>query len=297
MADLSWRDRFKQVRRAARYWLVLSIVRFIENGPVSRLPKLRRLLLKLMPWVFAREMRRAEELLPVEFRGRAAEILEGMARNQVTSLLEVFLYEKLLAADPQFIRVEGREHLDAARAAGRGIIILSGHYGSWELVAYTLIRLGFELHAIVRPQALNAMTELINGFRERRGVKVLMDNNLPSALKRLKKGGVVGIVSDLNARERGYRVSFFGREASFYHTPIILAERTGAGLFPVSIERQADGRHVVRIDPELRWDVSLPMPAKVQVYVNAFERIIRRRPDHWVWFHERYRHAELGRTE
>jgi len=297
LADLSWRDRFKQARRAARYWLVLSLVRLIENGPASRLPKLRRLLLKIMPLVFARELQRARELLPAEFAAQTDAILEGMTFNQVTSILEVFLYEKLLAADAQFITVEGREHLDAARQAGRGIIILSGHYGSWELVAYTLIKLGYELHAIVRPQALNAMTELINGFRERRGVKVLMDNNLPSALKRLKKGGVVGIVSDLNARERGYRVSFFGREASFYHTPIILAERTGAGLFPVSIERQTGGRHVIRIDPALSWDNSLPMPAKVQVYVNAFERIIRRRPDHWVWFHERYRHAELGRTE
>ena len=296
MADLSLRDRFKQARRAVRYWLVLWVVRLIESRPATVLPRLKRLLLKVMPLFFAREMNRARGLLPVEFAPQSDKILSGMVQNQVSSLLEVFLYEKLLAADPQFIRVEGKEHLDAARKAGRGIIILSGHYGSWELVGYTLIRLGFDLHAIARPQALNAMTELINGFRERRGLKMLMENNLPSALKLLRKGGVVGIVSDLNARERGYRVTFFGREASFYHAPIILAERTGAGLFPVSIERQADGRHLIRIDPELSWDNSAHMVEKVQVYARAFERIIRRRPDHWVWFHERYQHAELGRT-
>ncbi|NLI76984.1 MAG: lysophospholipid acyltransferase family protein [Candidatus Riflebacteria bacterium] len=289
-------DRWKDLRRRARFHLVACLSTWIQRQPVTAIPRLRRLLLKVFPLVFHREARRAAELLPAEFAGRREEILRGMAVNQVMNLLEIMFYEKLLAARPDYVRLEGTAILERARQEGRGSIILSGHFGNWELTAYSLVRAGVPLHVIARPQAINQMTEFMNGFRQRRGVKVLMANNLSESLKILHQGLTVGIVSDLDARERGYRVPFFGRDASFYPTPVILSVRGNAPLIPVFGERQPDGSHVVRVGEPVAWERGESMTDRVRKYAACYEEAIRRRPDLWVWFHERYAFAHLGRA-
>ncbi len=290
-------DHGKTLRRWARYHLVAWLVGYIERQPVTALPRLRRLLLRVFPLVFAAQARRAAELLPAEFAPRRAAILRGMTVNQVMNLLEIFFYEKLLAARPDLVDIEGREHLDRARQSGRGLIVLAAHFGNWELQAYTLVRLGLPLHVIARPQALDQMTTFMNGFRERRGVRVLMANNLSESLRLLAQGEAVGIVSDLDAKEHGFRVPFFGRPASFYPTPVILSVRGRAPLLPMFMERRPDGSHLLRIEPPLTWERGESMTARVRRYVERYEAAFRRRPDLWVWFHERYAHAHLARDE
>jgi KDO2-lipid IV(A) lauroyltransferase len=291
-----WQDSFKTAKRNARYVLLKGVVDLIAAQPVTKLDRLKRLLLKVMPVFFAREMKRAGELLPAEFAPRKAEILRGMQEHQVLNLLEVILYDRLLQNFPDYIETEGEDVLKSVMAKGKGGIILSAHFGNWELVGYTLARLGYPIHAIARPQAVNRMTEFMNGFRASRGVNVLMDNNLSASLKLLKENALVGIVSDLNARERGYQTTFFGRTASFYPTPVILSLRSGAPLIPTFIERESLKKHRLRFEIPIEWPPGETMPERVRRYVERYENGFRRRPDHWVWFHERYAHAELGRT-
>ncbi|MFZ2956869.1 MAG: lysophospholipid acyltransferase family protein [Candidatus Ozemobacteraceae bacterium] len=289
------KDRLKKIRRTARYFLILGVVRLIQRQSASSLPKLERLLVKLLSPFYLHEFRRAEALLPDEFFAKKEEILAGMMHNQARNLLEMILYEKLCADDPQFLTLDGREHLDTALAAGKGAIILSAHYGNWEMAGYKVSTAEHPLHVIARPQAIDRMTELIKEFREKRGVQVLMKDHMTVSMKVLQEGGLVGIIPDLNAREWGYQVPFFGRIASFYPTPIILSQRSGAPLLPTFIVRDRRGRNRVRIESPVIFDRREPMLARVRCYVERIEEAIRRRPDHWVWFHERYRHADLGR--
>lgn len=289
-------EQLKQARRLARYFIVRSVVRLIQDQPVTVLPRLERLLLTLLLPFFGREIRRAKELLPAEFADRSEKIVAEMMRNQVRNLLEIFLYEKLVAADPQYITFSGREHLEEAVSRGKGFIILTGHFGNWELIAYHLVGLGYPLHAMARAQAISRMTEFMNGFREKRGVAVVMKDSLSASLKLLQEGTPIGMLSDLNAREWGFQVPFFGRTASFYVSPVILSQRSGAPLLPTFIERDGSGRHQMRVEAPITWNRHETMGEKVRKYVERYEAAFRRRPDHWVWFHERYRHAELGRA-
>ena len=259
------------------------------------LPKLQRILMRVLPLFFHKELKRAGELLPAEFTERRDRILRGMSLNQVMNLLEIFFYEKELAARPDFIRVSGTEHILPFLERKQGFILLSGHFGNWELLGYTLAKIGIPIHTIVRPQAINEMTEFMNSFRAKRGMKILMANNLSKSLKLLHQGSGIGIMSDLNARERGYQAMFFGRNASFYPTPVILSVRGNAPLIPVFIERNPDLSHVVRIEPPIEWQRGESMAVRIGKYVSRYESAIRRRPDQWVWFHERYVHADLGR--
>jgi len=289
------RDQLKKTKRTLRAWLIKGLVSMMTRLEVRAVPKLKRLLLKVFPLIFSKEIQRARELLPAEFADRKDAIIAGMAENQVMTLLEVFFYEKLLAADPEFVQIEGRENIEEALAGKRGIIILSGHFGNWEVMGYTLTKMGIPMHVMARAQAVDQMTAFMNSFREKRGEIVIMDNTIPAALK-LFQNKTVGLLADLNARERGYQVRFFGRAASFYSAPVLLALRSRAPLIPSFAERQKNGRLLLRFEKPVEFDRSASMCSNIQRYVDRYEAAYRRRPDLWCWFHERYEFAGLGRT-
>ncbi len=290
------REKLKNLKRTFRYYLLKTLVETITRYPATAVPKIRRLLLKVFPFFFSRELQRAELLLPIEFADRKAQILREMTVNQAQTLLEVFFYEKLIACNPNFIKVIGQEYLEDAARKGKGMIILSAHFGNWEVMGYELRRMGFPLHVQARPQAVNQMTEFMNGFRERRGVKVIMENSISESLKLLSQGKTLGMLADLNAREWGYQVEFFGRNASFYSSPVILSVRSGAPLIPSFTERQPDGSLVLRFESPITWEKGESMRQRIQKYARRYEEAFRKRPDHWCWFHERYAFASLGRT-
>jgi KDO2-lipid IV(A) lauroyltransferase len=292
-----WRDQLKNLKRTLRYYLLRSLIDAMTRLPASSVPKLKRLLLKVFPIFFARQLQRASELLPSEFARQKTQILKKLTENQIMTLLEVFFYEKLVEHHKKFIRVTGQEHLEAAARKGRGMIVLSAHFGNWEVMGYELRKMGLPLHVLARPQAVNQMTEFMNSFREKRGVKVIMEKSISESLKLLAQGKTVGLLSDLNAREWGYQVDFFGRNASFYSSPVILSVRSGAPLIPSFTERQADGSLLLRFEAPITWEKGESMRQRVQKYVRRYEEAFRRRPDHWCWFHERYEFAALGRTD
>ena len=293
--DFSLRRRFKFARRKARFYLILAFTRFIAGFPVSAIPKFRKFFLKISPVVFKREIARACQLLPDEFRPRREQIIHGMIENVFMHFLEVIFYEKLLEDDPDYISIVGRDILDRAMERGEGAVVLTAHFGAWELIGYTIARMGYPISVIARPQALNDMTEFVNSFRQSRGVEVLMYDNLSVSLKKLKDGGVVGIVSDLDASSKGYAVPFLGRQASFYPTPVLLSMRGKALLIPTFIERQSDCRHIIRFEDPVAFPAEETMAQRVSRYVSRYEEAFRARPDHWVWFHDRYRRAHKGR--
>lgn len=290
------RDQFKQLKRTLRFYAIKVLIEQMTKLGATAVPKLKRLLLKVFPLFFGRQIERARELLPVEFAAQRDEIISAMAENQVATILEILFYEKLLQHDPRFVTVIGKEHLDNALSRNKGMIILSAHFGNWEVMSYTLARMGIPLNVMARPQAVDQMTEFMNSFREKRNVNVIMHNAMPECLKLLAQGKPVGLLSDLNAREWGYQVAFFGRNASFYSAPVILAVRSGAPLIPAFTERQKNGRLVLRFEEPVQWLKGESMQQRVQKYVKRYEEAFRRRPDQWCWFHERYEFAGLGRT-
>ncbi len=290
------RDKLKNLKRTFRYYLLRALVNAMTRLPATAVPKLKRLFLKVFPLLFAKELQRADELLPAEFSRQKQKILRLMTENQIQTILEVFFYEKLVEHNPDFIKVSGKEHLDEAAKRGKGMIILSAHFGNWEIMGYELRKMGLPLHVLARPQAVNQMTEFMNSFRERRGVKVIMEKSISESLKLLAQGKTVGMLSDLNAREWGYQVNFFGRNASFYSSPVILSVRSGAPLIPSFTERQADGSLLLRFEEPILWEKGESMRQRVQKYVSRYEQAFRRRPDHWCWFHPRYEFASLGRN-
>ena len=189
------------------------------------------------------------------------------------------------------VHVEGVEHLQSAAARGRGVLILTAHYGNWELLAAAHGLSGLPLSIVIRPLDHPVLDELAARFRRRSGAELIVKRRaVREVLQALRRGRMVGILLDQNAtRAEGVFVPFFGVAASTSKGLAVLALRTDAPVVPVFLRRTADGRHCMDVSPPLMP----PSDGDVLAYTATFNRVIegaiRRAPEQWLWMHARWR--------
>ncbi len=198
------------------------------------------------------------------------------------------------------VEVEGLEHLKAGLAQGRGVLILTAHFGNWELLATAHVLTGYSLSVVVRPMDSPILDWLVTRVRERSGVEVITKRRaLPAVLDALRRQRMVAILLDQNAtRREGVFTPFFGQPASTSKSLALLALRTEAPVIPVFIRREPGGGHRVVIEPEIRLPRTGDRRKDIVAYTRAFTRCvedtIRRRPEQWLWMHDRWRTRPPG---
>jgi KDO2-lipid IV(A) lauroyltransferase len=189
------------------------------------------------------------------------------------------------------VRLEGREHLEAAAAQGRGVLVLTAHYGNWELLAAAHGLSGLPLSIVVRPLDHPLLDDLADRFRRRSGAELIVKRQaVRDVLGALRRRRMVGILLDQNAtRAEGVFVPFFGVPASTSKGLALLALRTGAPVVPIFLRREPGGRHCIEVGPAL----TPPPDRQIETYTAAFNRVleaaIRRAPEQWLWMHDRWR--------
>ncbi len=195
----------------------------------------------------------------------------------------------------QVVRVEGVEHLLAASAKGRGVIVCSGHIGNWELAGLRQVRLGVPIDYISRPLTNRWLYEELVAWRAAGGVHTHDKHGaVRSAVKVLREGRSLAFVIDQNmiAPPRIF-VPFFGREASTSTTLGHLALRLGAAVVPAYTEPAADGTYTLRYLPELppppEGDLDQRIRELTLRATRLLEQWIRERPDTWLWLHNRWK--------
>jgi len=202
--------------------------------------------------------------------------------------------------------VVGAEHYAVARARGRGVLFVTGHYGNWELaaIAHGFVS-GRPLAVIARPLDNPRLERRLAALRAVSGNTVIPKRNASRAIvKVLREGGDIGILIDQDARKSGVFVPFFGLPAST--TPIVasLALRTGAAILPAFCEPLAGGGHLVTYAPEIEYEPTgepeRDIVALTARCTEALERRIRTCPEMWLWAHRRWKTrpgANPGYTE
>jgi KDO2-lipid IV(A) lauroyltransferase len=210
------------------------------------------------------------------------------------------------AALRERVAIEGLEHMEAARRRSPtgGLIVLTGHFGSWELLAAAMSAAGFPVAVVHRPRDNPALEAVLAGLRSAGGVQLLARGSAArGALQALREGRFLAIPYDQNCRrEEGVFVPFFGRLACTRDGPPRIALRTGVPVLPVFVFRRADGlHHVARVRPALdlvREGPGVERGAAVREnarrMTGAVEEAIREAPDHWVWLHRRWRTQPPG---
>lgn len=195
------------------------------------------------------------------------------------------------------IEVRGREHYEAARAVGKGLIFLTGHCGNWELVALAYARIfNASMSVVARRQNnpyLNRMVERMRMHYDNR--VIYKDNALKNMISVIRKNGTIGLLVDQTVfPEEGCLISFLGRPAWASKAPVLLARKTGVTILPAFIHREGD-RHVIEIHPAIQFDGDASddgWARDVQTYSRVIEQFIVAHPTNWYWVHRRWKRTE-----
>jgi len=195
------------------------------------------------------------------------------------------------------VQVEGLSHLEDAVRRGKGVIILGFHYGNWELMNVVHSALGYPTHVVGRALDNPRLNRLINRQRERFG-SVVLNSKDPSSLRQilsaLHQKKMVGFLIDQNVvGDRGVYVDFFGRLAYTHKVVALVALKTGASVIPTFMHREAGGRHRLFYQKALTLiktdDREHDVVANTQMMTRVIEEAVRRRPEQWLWMHDRWK--------
>jgi KDO2-lipid IV(A) lauroyltransferase len=189
----------------------------------------------------------------------------------------------------------GWEEMEEARSLGRGVILVTGHYGNWEIAAAAVAARGVPIAAIVRRQGNRLVDERLQQLRRNLGVETIYQGQAPSRVPRvLRANGVVGIVGDQDARKSGIFVPFFGRPASTHRGPALFALRLDAPVFSCLAHRLPgeEVRYEVRgerVNFERTGEVDADVRALTAELALRLERAVRAHPEQYFWFHKRWK--------
>ena len=244
---------------------------------------------------------------PEKSEAERRQLLRGSFENLGRLLGE---FSQLPRATPAALRelIEydeiGLAHLREAEKNGRGIIFLTGHVGSWELLSFGWSALEYPISFLVRPIDNPRVEEMIETIRTRFGNRAIDKKSAArQALRVLREGGTLGILSDLNSHpHEGVFVPFFGKLACTTAGIATLALKTNAAVIPTcAVWNKQKKRYFFHGDAPVeiirtgdpRKDVEL----NTAQFAAAMERIIRLYPDQWLWIHKRWKTRPQGEPE
>ena len=195
------------------------------------------------------------------------------------------------------METEGFDNLDKALAEGKGCIIITAHYGNWDLVARKLVICGYKVNVIARDSDDPGITGITTRIRESGGYRVFdRDQPIIGAFRCLKNNECLGILPDQNDAD-GIVVSFFGKPAATATGPAVLGLKSGAALVPVFCRSMGGGRYRAIAKPRIEFLPSGNHDADVRrltELVNlAIEEEVRSNPTQWLWLHDRWKHGRL----
>jgi Kdo2-lipid IVA lauroyltransferase/acyltransferase len=199
------------------------------------------------------------------------------------------------------VQMVGEENYRAAEQAGKGLLLLGGHIGAWELSSFALGLYGHPCHFLVRAITNSRVDALVNEYRGLSGGKPIEKNESARVMfKVLHAGGAVGILADHNtALEEGVFVDFFGVPACSTSGLARIALRTGAAVVPVyALWDETSAKYRLHIDPQVELIRTGDADADVRTYTARFiqiiENIARAYPDQWLWVHKRWKTRPPG---
>lgn len=232
---------------------------------------------------------------------------QALARQSVQNMMmlgvEVLHTTRLIRIDTwrNYVELENfRQTLQLLLNRNQGLIMLTGHYGNWEILGYVLATLGFESTAVARPLDNPYLNDWLFGVRARQGQKIVGKKGATTEITQLlSSGGVVGFVADQNAGSKGIFVDFFGRKASTYKSIGLLAMQYEIPIV-VGYARRINGRfHFQVATQEIIWprdwkDQNDPLRYITQRYTKAVEDFIRADPGQYLWVHRRWKTRPKG---
>jgi KDO2-lipid IV(A) lauroyltransferase len=231
------------------------------------------------------------------------QIVRGVYRHFCRMLMEMLhIPRKLdLLSWRRWITLKGHEPVLDRLLRGGPVIMLTGHFGNWEMAGYVFGVMGFPPHSVARALDNPYLDRFLRRFREHTGQKLIAKKGgYDEMLDVLRSGGVLSFLADQDAGERGLFVDYFGRPASTHKAIALLAIEYQAPIVVGYARRLGDDfRYEVGcrdlIDPAEWADQADPVRYVTQRYTSALEAVIRESPEQYLWLHRRWKHQPRSR--
>lgn len=229
-------------------------------------------------------------------------ILRRVYRNLGWQLAEFCQMRKYTReSSAAFVRYEGLEHYLSARERGRGVLIVTGHLGAWELSSFWHSLMGYPMAMVIRRLDNAWVDGLVNAIRCLHGNRVLHKDDFARGLiSSMRKGETVGILMDTNMTPpQGVFVPYFGRQACTASGLARVARKTGAAVLPgFLLWEEAEGKYVLHFGPEIAVKADGPdeedAATNTARFTAVIEEWVRRYPDQWLWVHRRWKTRPAG---
>ena len=223
--------------------------------------------------------------------------LEALCQENVTNF-SCMLSDYFLCAGPKAAERAGallhhdggEQHLAAARAPGKGVIVVTGHLGHWELGGLMLALLGLPLTVVTLEEPSSELTRWRESCRRQLGIKTITVGPAhPFAfvemMQTLRRNELIAMLVDRPYEGSGACVELFGHKTEFSTAPALLTQHTGASVLPAFVIHDGQGGYATIAEPpipmEMGGDPRTAIPANTQRIATVFEGIIRRHPDQW----------------
>ena len=248
-----------------------------------------------------RHRERALGNLRASFPGAADEELRRIARKSCEHLIMVGAETLCLPRLMQFNRY--LDYVDISTclpqfhyiSSGNPAILVTGHFGNWEMMGFSMAVMGFPPTAVARPLDNPYLNEHIMGLRQRTGMKILFKEGMTDeALADLRRGRPLGLIADQDAGRRGFFVNFFGRKASAYKSIAYLAMEENIPIYVGGVYRVGPGfrykivmtDHIKPSEYPKNLDGAL---AITQRYTTGIEKAVLLAPEQYLWVHRRWK--------
>jgi len=194
----------------------------------------------------------------------------------------------------KLITIEGIEHLDQAMAPGRGSLMITAHFGNWELLGAWLAQNGYKFKVVGATHSDERLDRLIVETRNSAGyTNIARGKSTREILRCLKDGQTVGMLIDQDTRVQGVFVNFFGQPTFTPTGPVVLARKFKLPLVPIFMRLKDDFSYHIEcsapIDLVFTDNEELDNQVNTQKCSDVYENIIRRYPEQWVWMHKRWK--------
>jgi len=189
-----------------------------------------------------------------------------------------------------------------ALGRGKGLILLSGHFGAWEFIVTSMsLQLGQPVVAIAQPQRNNYIDAVITANRNRFGSGTIpMQHAVREATRLLRQGRIVAMLGDQSGPRESVFIDFFGRPAATHRGAAAFSLRNDAPIVMFFFLRQPDGTYRAEYEEVDRSGLESPSEENIveltRRHTAVLERYIRQYPDHWSWMHKRWKHTEFYET-
>lgn len=284
-------------------WFALMAASFvIKLIPYGLLNKFAGALAAFGFAVAVKQRKTALESLSVAFgENKTKEELSRIAKDSFVYMVKSGFDLLSMLDKPELLKkhvfFEGKENLDAALAKGRGVILVSAHFGNFPLALARIAQEGYAVSGIMRPMRDARVEKIFLEKREKYNVKTIYSQPrntcVEQTIRVLRDNNIVFIPIDQNFGTAGVFVDFFGRKAATATGPVIFAQRTKAALLPCFVVRQNDDSHKIifetGINLEEKGGSEETIIVNIQKLTGIIESYIRKYPAEWSWIHRRWK--------